>query len=103
MELVQQNIVEEIVDTPVPQTVSLGTRCGTEHPSGHKSLTSDSGDAERKALEHTVDETVGGLVSNVAEETTEIAKIVPQERVQNRTVEPVMDAHMPQIQEELSK
>ena len=58
---------------------------------------------KEQALEHTVDETFGGLVPNVAEETTEIAKIVPQERVQNRTVEPIMDARMPQIQEQLSK
>ena len=39
------------------------------------------------------------MVPQVTEETFEVVQIMPQERVQNRTVEQVVDVPAPQIQE----
>ena len=91
------SLAEETVETPKTQTQEKIICCLKEDQSEFSE--ERQGHASHKRIQECTVEETDVPVPHMMEKTIEVVRFIPQERVQNRTVEQVIDEPDPQIQE----
>ena len=87
LQLLQQHIVEEIIDVPVPEVMVKTVEAATHIP-------------QKRVQSYTVEQIIGAPVSQIRKETVEVMQLIPQERTSDHVVEQTVDIPSPQIQEQ---
>ena len=90
-------LAEETVETPKTQTQEKITRCLRENQSEFSEERQRH--ASHKRIQECIAQETDVPVPHMMEKTIEVMKLIPLERVQNRTVEQVIDVPVLQIQE----